>query len=263
MAGRAGHALRVSWICWALSLLKGSMASPFCDLGETGPLAIFDPVMLCVFLSTNPPKKMIFRLKVEEYGSVILTGSKTIALGGALTQVATDAEGRSATVDNATAQDAYTWISASTTSPANPLNCKSEVDIEARRSYSSCPQIYSSPNYIATLLSLVINLRDGVIHSFIWDNSCAACGPQRCMRSALSLNTTSSLPGSELDESGCCGLSHADCSASPEDCDLQVLVTWAGTDKEGRHLQSAGRRISRFSGATVASMYETFDDTLR
>jgi len=268
MAGLAGHALHVAWISWVLSLLKGSVASPFCDLGDTAPLAIFDPVMICVFLSTNPPKKMIFRVKVEDYNSVVLAGSKALALEGVLpgvvAQVVTGADGQIAKFANVTnlTQETYTWVSASTTSPAVPLNCNNDLDVEARGKYVSCPQIYSSPKHIATLLSLVVNMRDGVIHSFAWDNGCAACGPQRCMRSALSLDSTSFVPSAELESAGSCGLSHADCAASKEGCDLQVLITWAGTDKAGRHLQSAGRRLSRFGGATMASIYETFDAQL-
>lgn len=262
MVSLAGHAPYVAWISWAFSLLKGGVASPFCDLGETAPLSILDPLNICVFLSTNPAKKMIFRIKVEEYGSVVLAGSKKLALEGVLSQVATGAGGEITKAENMT-QETYTWISASTKSPALPLNCNDDADAEARGNYVSCPQIYSSPTHIATLLSLVVNLREGVIHSFAWDNGCDACGPQRCMRSALSLNTTTLVPGAELESSGSCGKSHTDCAASSEGCDLQVLITWAGTDKDGRHLQTAGRRLSKFGGATMASMYEHFDAKLR
>jgi len=264
---------------------------------------------------------MIFRLKLEEYASLVLSGSKTIALGGFLqatscfasgltytpldmagqpgivTASAVECQQRCASVagcahfsywpgdkgchlqdftavsgtslgaqsgppaceQGSITHDVHTWISASTTSPAQPLNCIGDADSEARGSYVSCPQIYASGSHIAQLLSLVVNVRDGVIHSFAWDNSCDACGPQRCMNSALSVDNTTMLPGEKRGSSGTCGSSHVQCADPQVSCDLQILVTWAGTDKDGRHLQSAGRRLSQFGGNTMSSLYETMD----
>lgn len=158
--------------------------------------------------------------------------------------------------------DIHAWVSTSTSSPAFPLNCNNDADIEARGDYMSCPQIYASADHIASLLSLVVNLRDGVVHSLVWDNGCAACGPQRCMKSALGLDPVTMLPGNEKENSGSCGQTHVHCGSDKATCDLNVLVTWAGTDKNGRHLQSAGRRLSKFGGTTMASVYETVDDTV-
>jgi len=329
MARMADHNVRrfLAWLCWTLSLLHVSLASPFCDLGPTAPLSMLDPMLLCVFVSTNPPRKMIFRILVEEYASLILTGSKTLALGGVLpvagligsnsscftmdtiyspldmpgqaSTLAASAEAcqaRCATIkdcahfsyfavdrmchlQNSSAvakvipsgqsgppncatgvsQDIHAWVSSSTSSPALPLNCNGDADSNIRGKYVSCPQVYASSSHLAHLLSLVINVRDGFIHSFVWDNGCEACGPQNCMQSALSLDSVNMRPAAEKEESGSCGTTHVHCADPKVSCDLQVLVTWAGTDKDGRHLQSAGRRLSQFGGTTMSSVYETMD----
>lgn len=340
MGTMTGHVLLLAWGCWALSLLQGSLASPFCDLGPTAPLAIFDPVMFCVFLSTSPPKKMIFRIQLEEYASLVLAGSKNLALGGlaggapvvgglpqagaqALSCIATgmyylplnmvgqnqtqvssaaECQARCASVrgcahfsffrvqtygsligdchlQNSAAKleasagaqsgpptceeglthDVHAWVATSSKSPAFPLDCSSDDDGKDRGGAVSCPQVFASASHIANLVSLVVNVREGVIHSFFWDNGCEACGPTRCVSSALSLDPGTMLPGETKEKDGACGRTHVQCGQPGVACDLNVLVTWAGTDKNGRHLQSAGRRLSRFGGQTVASVYETVD----
>lgn len=252
--------LSCSWL--ASSLLRGSLASPYCNLGPQGALKIADPLMVCVFVSTSPPKKMIFRLTVEEYTSLVLHGSAALSLGaqipesgGAISQGPLLTQNESDSVAN----DIHTWISTSTEEPAISLNCNSDEDMDKRGNFVSCPQIYANGDHMAKLLSLVVNLRDGVVHSLVWDNGCDGCGPQRCMKSALQLDPTSMVPGAETFDNGACGKTHLQCGENKADCDLQILVTWAGTDKDGNHLQSAGRRISRFGGDTIASMYETMD----
>lgn len=48
----------------------------------------------------------------------------------------------------------------------------------------SCPQIYASGTHVAHLTNLVVNMRDGVISSFAWDNGCQGCGDDECMWSS-------------------------------------------------------------------------------
>ena len=71
------------------------------------------------------------------------------------------------------------------------------------------------------------------------------------------------IPGSEKFEAGSCGKSYVKCNDPNNPCDLHILVTWAGTDKNGNHLTTAGRRLSKFGGSTINSMYETMDSELR
>mmetsp|Transcript_142168 Transcript_142168/g.247764 ORF Transcript_142168/g.247764 Transcript_142168/m.247764 type:complete len:267 (-) Transcript_142168:37-837(-) len=239
------HLLRVM-ACCLFTTLQRATSSPVCDLGVAAPLAIGDPVMFCVFLSTNPPKKMIFRVKLEEYASLVLDGSDKLVLG-------TQGQG------NAAGKAIHTWIASTAQEPAGPLDCTSDMDFQARGHFVSCPQVYASDTHVAKLLNLVVNVRDGSISSFAWDNSCSACGPSRCMESSMQLNAATMLPGSAVFDEGTCGETHVKCAPEDVACNLQIIVTWAGTDKYGQNLQSAGRRLSRFSGATLQSLYETLD----
>jgi hypothetical protein len=233
--------------------------SPHCDVGPIEPLAIDDPVMICVFLSVSPPKKMIFKIVVEEYISLKLVGSKDIARGAQLTS---DGQLVTSNESQAAVNDIHTWIARSDAGYAQPLDCNGDDDFEARGAFVSCPQIFASGSHVAHMLSLVVNLRNGLITSFYWDNGCDACGGQRCMKSALSLDK-SMIPGAEKLGTGSCGRTYVKCQDKQGACDLEILVTWAGTDKDGRHLTTAGRRLSKFGGATLGSMYETMDYEMR
>merc|ERR1712176_167566 len=55
-------------------------ANPLCDVGEQKPVALGDPVKLCIFLSTTPVQRMIFQIKVEQYAQLVLKGSQAKAL---------------------------------------------------------------------------------------------------------------------------------------------------------------------------------------
>merc|ERR1712232_1341073 len=124
---------------------------------------------LCIFLSTNPPKKMVFAVKAEEYAEFVLKGSQALGLSN-------------------TSEPTYTWASVSQEAPAPPLNCTHNTDIDARGHLVSCPQIYMTATHAVHVMSLVINLRDGEISSFAWDNGCAGCGPNSCIRSSKAID---------------------------------------------------------------------------
>lgn len=223
-----------------------SAGSPLCNLGEQPPVAIGDPLLLCVFLSTHPPRKMIFRVKVEEYAELLLKGSLGLI----------DAEHQQFPVS--------TWVTMSSTDAALPLDCSHGGDADARLALASCPQIYASSTHTAPLLSLVVNLRNGVVSSFAWDNSCAGCGPDACIHSSKFFNPISGEYGGGTFEQGTCSQALLGCGW---ECDLKIFVTWAGTDKNGRHATSAGMRLSKFTGYTLSSLYErmsnNYDEVFR
>jgi len=202
--------------------------------------------VLCVFISTSPPRKMVFRVKVEEYASFVLRGSEEIVLGVRENQSAPDLS-------------VHAWMTLSQEVPALPLDCGSGVEIQVAGGVASCPQVYAAGSHLAMPLSVVVNIYDGVIQGFAWDNNCAACGPQHCMESSASLNLTNGMAGTETLPQGVCGRTLSQCAPKGLACDLQILVTWAGTDRNGRNARSAGMRLSRFTGATIRSIYDTMD----
>lgn len=103
----------------------------------------------------------------------------------------------------------------------------------------------------------MITLDHGRILYFAWDNGCQGCDTSDCMSGAKSLNSTGlALPGVEHFSAGTCGRRRTECITGGLACDLKVFVTWAGTDRTGRHLLSASLRFSKFTGSTLAGMYE-------
>lgn len=222
-----------------MSLFK----APRCSLGVSGSYSVGNQVMLCIFLSTNPVQKLIFRLKVDEFSSLMLRGSSQ----------------RSAA--NSSRQPVYAWVTSTMgDADATPLNCADGNDIRSRGDMTSCPQIYSSASYIATLHSLVVNFVNGKVRGFAWDNGCEDCGPQSCMRPSKFFAVNTSTPSGDTFAAGVCSKEKVKCSLdASSNCDMAIVVTWAGTDSAGKNLLSAGRRLSQFRGYTLKSMYETAD----
>lgn len=215
--------------------LDDTPAAPACSLGNVPAAALGDTVPLCVFLSTSPPRKMAFRVKVDASAELLLRGSRLIAAN------------QSAPVN--------AWVTASQASAAYPLDCADRADIDSRMHEASCPQVYFVSDDVAPIVSLVISMEEGKITSFAWDNECQNCGPLSCMESPRNLNRTDFAPGGGSLLRGTCGANVADCSG--DGCDLRVFVTWAGTDSGGRHAMSAGMRLSKFTGYTFGSVYDS------
>merc|ERR1712080_297700 len=108
-------------------------------------------------------------------------------------------------------QPVYTWVTSSTQSleadghEATPLDCSNKDDVGKRGNFVSCPQVYTSAGHTAVLMSLVVNLDNGKLDGFAWDNVCTKCGPKRCMLPSTSFNLNGSFEGPEKFEVGVCG----------------------------------------------------------
>lgn len=228
---------------------RTSSVAPRCSVGAQRPVAVGDSVVLCVFLSTVPPLKMVFKIKVEEYAQLQLKGSQAKALSALRTR---------------SAPPVHVWVAASQTEEtAEPLDCSGgseDPEVQRRRSFASCPQVYATPTHVAQPLSLVVNLRDGMISSFAWDNGCAGCGESSCMKSQKRLHASTGKVDGGAFSQGSCGAGFAGCAVAGLACDLKVFVTWAGTDKHGRYAHSAGMRLSKFTGHTLSSLYQKMSE---
>jgi len=126
-----------------------------------------------------------------------------------------------------------------------------------RRNSVSCPQIYASKDASAQLTNLVVNLQHGEVSSFSWDDNCHGCDSSSCLQSSKSLTHESFSEESKFFEGGTCSQASDTCSGNSLACDLKVFVTWAGTDKDGRNLISAGSRLSKLTGPTLSSLYNS------
>eukprot|EP00929_Paragymnodinium_shiwhaense_P107826 TRINITY_DN74185_c0_g1_i1.p1 TRINITY_DN74185_c0_g1~~TRINITY_DN74185_c0_g1_i1.p1 ORF type:complete len:301 (-),score=46.99 TRINITY_DN74185_c0_g1_i1:147-1049(-) len=219
---------------------------PRCDLGGSAAYTVGESMLFCIFLSTNPLKKMILRLKVDDHADVVLGGAHKLTTTGATTH------------------PVYTWMSTTQdgTEPAYPLDCTNSMEVDRRGHLVSCPQVYTTSTHVSMVQSLVINLQAGRVLGFAWDNGCAGCSPSECMQVSKRFDVNKSAASSETFEAGLCGENMAKCSADGS-CDMKVLVTWAGTDAKGRNLLSASVRLSKFTGATIRSLYETMNENYK
>eukprot|EP00927_Polykrikos_kofoidii_P057129 TRINITY_DN51237_c0_g1_i1.p1 TRINITY_DN51237_c0_g1~~TRINITY_DN51237_c0_g1_i1.p1 ORF type:complete len:291 (-),score=22.84 TRINITY_DN51237_c0_g1_i1:200-1072(-) len=247
--------LNINACCFpSLSLPWADAAIPRCNLGPEIAYEIGNPVMLCFFLSGSSTRKMVFRLKVDEHASVALKGSQGVALG------------------DDKPLPVYTWVAgthgtpdeATSSVPAYPLNCENTSDVSRREAHVSCPQVFSADGKVVLLLNLVVNLQHGKLTNFAWDNGCSGCGPSRCMESHMHYKVKSRSATGGTFKNGACGQDLSGCPTGETGaCDMKVFVTWAGSDSAGRHLLSAGMRLSKFTGYTMASIYETMSDSYK
>lgn len=241
-------------------------------------------MIFCVFLSTNPVRKMMFSVTVDEHVSLVLRNSTNLAKEHFLMDqeepqpehganaISANATGgivnatASASAGNATNGSAaseaplapgrrrpkvHAWIASSTEEPAHSLDCSRE-ESDARRARVSCPAVFASREGSAIFLSAVVNLRQGRIFSIQWDNHCKTCGPSSCLTSSRRLETGTLRGGPEQSTQGVCVKPL--CLQGDNSCDLMVFITWAGSDAQGNHARSAGMRLSQFTGATLGSV---------
>jgi hypothetical protein len=58
-----------------------------------------------------------------------------------------------------------------------------------------------------------------------------------------------------------CSIPHGDCKSTTnttgQNCDFRVLLTWHGTDADGKRLLSSNLRMTQFSGTSVGSMWNS------
>jgi len=96
---------------------------------------------------------------------------------------------------------------------------------------------------IVPFWTAIINLKDGIVTEIIWDDGCYGCASDYCIEQT-------------------CGINHNKCRAQggSSNCDLKVYLAWFGTDKNGRYLTSAGKRLSRFRNYSVNFAFNTAVD---
>lgn len=169
------------------------------------------------------------------------------------------------------ASNAYDPTTTTKTPPLTTLSTKTQT---YHSTLSSCPWLVMTDSYAGSVLSLVIKVFYGTIVSLTWDNSCYTCSSNspECIRgySNLMFNQLSSTittvvtdQTSSIHGSGICGQQHTNCTSTTtagynkSACDIKVLVTWSGTDRNGNQLTTSGIRLSQFAGASLSSLYES------
>jgi hypothetical protein len=138
---------------------------------------------------------------------------------------------------------------------------------------SSCPFMFMTDTHSLPILSLVINVDQGNVTSLVWDNQCMTCASNspECLKGYQAMDivvetttvySMAPIPDGGEYLTGGCGSLHASCvfnagSTIENVCDPKVLVTFAGTDRNGRQLSTAGLRISQFAGLSISSLWDS------
>jgi len=97
-------------------------------------------------------------------------------------------------------------------------------------------------DFVVPFWTAIIQLKDGLAESITWDDGCYGCSDLPCYEAT-------------------CGIRNINCYAGKVDCDIKIYLGWFGTDKSGRYLTSAGKRLSRFRAYSVKSAYDTASET--
>lgn len=139
---------------------------------------------------------------------------------------------------------------------------KAATDSDEEVTVNSVPKLYSgNMKYFHAFshLTAVITLEEGVVKRVSWDDGCHTCYPDKCEQNSVYMkdgtltliNPEDAVYGPYAGKN--CYTSKSDCTKNPEACDLHIYVVWTGTDSEGRVLQSANLRLSRFQSGSIQS----------
>ena len=101
-------------------------------------------------------------------------------------------------------------------------------------------------------------MKEGKIYDIVWDNSCSGCKKDQCR----SFKSNSIYNESNSIEIKNCFLENNKCEDNSEStlCDPKFYITWFGTDKNKRQLQSSSLAMSKFKRYSTSSLYNSILD---
>ena len=108
-------------------------------------------------------------------------------------------------------------------------------------------------------------MKEGKIFEIIWDDSCSGCKKDRC----INYESNSMLNFTQKKIIKNCNEDIKFCSDDPSSnhCDPKFYVTWFGSDKKKRQLQSSSLAMTKFKRYSTTSLYKSirdiFKDTIR
>lgn len=96
--------------------------------------------------------------------------------------------------------------------------------------------------------TIISDVRDGVVNDLSWDDGCFFCDSEYCITDTCAVPTDQ------------CVDTHATTTGASTDCDIKIYFGWFGTDKDGRYMISASKRLSAFRKYSVKSIYNDAAD---
>jgi len=248
---------------------------PMCNFTSPARAGIGSIIPLCIFvmsapkgddptaISYEPPqiKSMSFGVPVDTYAMLDLSHSFEKFNGPSRDQ-----------------DKLFAWATGASTVTAWPRECALNEGVEPtfhnidnRTTAFSCPQVYRTTSHVVPLASLVAVMNNGTLENLVWDNQCQTCPTlsDECVAGRLSLTMASASstqqyltenPNSKLTDNSICSVPYTDCAPTNStgiNCDFRILLTWMGTDSNGKRLTSSSLRLTQFSGQSVGSMWDS------
>lgn len=275
------------------------LAPPLCNFAAPANATTGTSIPICIFLMSAPKgdptdsasyvapevKSIAFSVPMDEYAMLTLPGSFDF------NRPETESDRLYAW---ATGSPTVTAWARECALPDGVPPTFSHID--ANITSYSCPQLYMTTDRVAPLSSLVAVVENGVLQNLIWDNHCDTCSASsdECIGGRLALTMAfenssyqqylTENPLAKITDNKVCSVRFDQChgttttdpsttttpapssnstSTVSEDvnCDLRVLLTWVGTDADGKRLTSGNNRISKFSSTTAASMWDSVATT--
>lgn len=248
---------------------------PLCNFTTPENATIGTSIPLCIFMMSAPAgdvsspsnytppqiKSMAFSVPVDEYAMLDLYGSYEKFNHPKRDQ-----------------DKLFAWATGAPSVTAWPRECALTAGVpntfpplDPSTGPRSCPQLFMNTDHVVPLASLVAVMKNGVLENLVWDNECQTCPTlsDSCVAGRLSLtlanaSTTQQYlaenPRSKLTDNSVCSVTYDQCLPANKtgiNCDLRVLLTWYGTDANGKRLTSSSLRLTQFSGSSVGSMWDS------
>jgi hypothetical protein len=135
--------------------------------------------------------------------------------------------------------------------------------MSSRKAYRITTSVNDTSGSITfPLLFAIIHVHKGKVKKITWDDNCNFCDQGLCdfnmytFEGTVITDTSITSKSCYIKDTTCTGNDVASTNAL---CQLQVFVSWTGTDKNGRKFESAANRFSRLS---VDNIVEYTDNRL-
>lgn len=144
----------------------------------------------------------------------------------------------------------------------SPTNMVSLTVSSASQSGTSIGKAYIHNGGAFALMTAVIHAQRGVIQAITWDDICFDCIESECIQNSAVMENNGTvilLPDNDPHYpfllGNNCWINRKICREEPELCDLQIHVSWDGTDADGVVFRSVRHRLSRLPVQTANAAY--------
>eukprot|EP00948_MAST-09A_sp_MAST-9A-sp1_P003510 g3510.t1 len=265
-----------------LTLCKGTVSSVTPNCGLAGQTLLRKGQKTYVCVTINGARTSVFEVTADSFTRLLLTNTSTDTSSWSLSNQYTNDSTTLASLQS-------TFLTYGGTEASKWIVSAPQTLITARSGSASTSvgRIYKAYNpststyFYSDIMTLLIWVNQGKIDYVLWDYGagdavCWFCGglaSNDCIQNSYlydSTNVSSSRPPLPLVQFSVDVLTNKssmpnkgkDCftevqSGSTENHDLQIFVSWMGTDADGKYLNSHEKRFSNFDEFALASMKQS------